>query len=168
MNTIVLGNLVSLLGCTLMVAIGFIRKKESILKVQCLQFGLLGTANLILGGITGFISAIISIIRNVVFAKWSSTVLMKAAFVIPQVLISALANASGFIGWLPILSTALFTWLIDTKDPVAFKLVLILTQLLWVVYDLWFLNYVAFTFDIFTILANIISIMTILKARRNP
>ena len=44
MNTVILGNLISLAGCLLMVLIGFLRKKSHILTAQCFQFGLLGLA----------------------------------------------------------------------------------------------------------------------------
>ena len=88
MNTFLLGNFISLLGCFLMVVIGFLRKKSHILTAQCFQFGLLGLANLILGAASGFISGVVGITRNLVFSKVKSTLWLKIFFIALQVLLS--------------------------------------------------------------------------------
>ena len=56
MNMIIIGNIISFTDAALMVAIGFIKTRKSILLTQCAMFGLMGTANIILGGMTGAIS----------------------------------------------------------------------------------------------------------------
>ena len=53
MNTLIIGNLISLIGCTLMIAVGFIKEKKKILYVQTVQVGFFLLANIVLGGITG-------------------------------------------------------------------------------------------------------------------
>ena len=65
MNTIIIGNAVAFAGAVLMVGIGLIRTRRSILLTQCAMFGLMGTANIILGGMTGAVSSLVSILRNV-------------------------------------------------------------------------------------------------------
>ena len=62
MNTILLGNLISLAGAVLMVVIGFIKRKEKVLAVQCVQFSLMGVGNLVLGGVTGALSNLIGLL----------------------------------------------------------------------------------------------------------
>ena len=64
MNLVIIGNIIAFLGCGLMVLVGFIKEKRRILSVQCIQFTLQGASNLILGGYSGFIANVVSILRN--------------------------------------------------------------------------------------------------------
>ncbi len=163
MNLVIIGNLISLVGCLLMVAIGFIRKKEHILAVQCLQFGIMGVGNLVLGAVSGTISNAVSIVRNLVFARRSSSLPLKVIFIILQVLLSLSALQSSPLEWLPLLAAAIFTWFLDTKSEVILKSVIIGTLLLWLVYDFCHLNYVAMTFDALSIVSNFIGILILRK-----
>ena len=159
MNIILIGNLISLVGCLLMVAIGFIRKKEHILAVQCLQFGMMGMGNLVLGAVSGTISNAVGILRNLVFSRWKSSVALKTGFIAVQALLSVKAILSSPLEWLPLLATAILTWFLDTKSEVTLKLVIIVTLVLWLVYDFCHMNYVAMTFDALTILSNFTGIL---------
>lgn len=163
--TILLGNLVSFLGCVLMVAIGFIRKKERILLVQCFQLALMGAGNWILGAFSGVIANLVGIARNLIFTKKQVTPPMKLLFIAVQVLLSLSALKNGMIEWLPILSAGLFTWFLDTKKETTLKRIIIITTFLWLVYDLWYQNYVAMTFDALTILSNAIGIYMVRKQK---
>ena len=161
--TILLGNAVAMIGCVLMVLVGFLRKKEQILTVQCFQFGFLAAGNLILGGVTGFICGVVSIIRNIVFGKTGGSLKLKLLFIAIQ---TALTFMSGWPGWLellPLISGVMLTWFLDLENELHFKFVLIITQITWVIYDWCYLNFVSFTFDIFTILSNMFSVWVILK-----
>ena len=162
MNLVVMANLVSMVGCVLMVAIGFMQKRRTILLAQCVQFSILAAANLMLGAMTGFISGGIGIIRNLVFLKWENTRFLKLIFVAVQLVLSLSVGIHSFIDWFPIISTVLFTWFLDVKSEVRLKLVMIVAQSLWLIYDLVYLNYVTAVFDALTITSNLIGIMMIL------
>lgn len=161
--TVLLGNLVSLLGCLLMVAVGFIRKKERILTVQCFQLALMGAGNLILGAFSGVIANLVGIVRNLVFTKKQVTLPMKLLFIAVQLVLSLSALQNGMIEWLPILAMGLFTWFLDTKSEVTLKIIIMITTVMWLVYDLWYQNYVAMTFDIMTLISNAIGIILVKK-----
>ena len=161
MNMIIIGNIISFTGAALMVAIGFIRTRKSILLTQCAMFGLMGTANIILGGMTGAISCLVSIIRNLFCLKGPLSVPVKLFVIAIQILLSARVNTLGWIGWLPIISACFYTWMIDVKDETMLKTVLIIAQSMWFIYDLTIQNYVAFTFDILTILSNLYGIISL-------
>lgn len=163
MNTILIGNIVSLIGCTLMVCIGLIKEKRKILSAQCLQFVFLGTGNLILGGFTGFIANVISLSRNLVFTWKDSSVPLKMLFVALQLLLSAGGLTGNIITWLPVLSTVLFTWFIDLKSEILFKILILICQVMWLVYDFYYHNYVSVTFDIMTMISTTIGIFLILR-----
>lgn len=161
--SIIIGNIIAFIGCGLMVYVGFIKEKRRILSTQCVQFALQGVANLILGGVSGFIANIISILRNLAFSKWKSTLWLKLGFIVLQLALSLSTLDEGFVALLPIASTILFTWFLDTKSEVTLKIVIITTQILWLIYDFIHLNYVAVAFDIFTMVSNFIGIRMILK-----
>ena len=152
----VLGNVASLVGCVIMVAIGFLKKKEHILAAQCVQFGFLGMGNLALGAISGFISGVVSIIRNLVFFRAKSTVWLKLLFIAIQVALTLAFGMGSWMDWLPVLAGVLFTWFVDAKRAATFKLAIIAAQSMWLVYDLYYRNYVASAFDVMTMISNLI------------
>ncbi len=166
MNYILLGNGIALFGAVLMAAIGLIKQRKHILAAQCVQFGIMGIANLILGGINGFVSALVSITRNLICLKWKLTTPIKIGVISIQAVLALSINRSGVIGILPGLSACICTWFLDTKDEIKLKVVIIIAQVCWLIYDFSILNYVSFAFDIITILANLIGIVTIAKQRR--
>ena len=67
-------------------------------------------------------------------------------------------NNLSFIGLLPLLSTILYTTLMNVKDIKKFKYLTITTMLLWLIYDICIMNYVSALFDLLTIGSNSIAI----------
>ena len=161
---LILGNLVSMAGCILMVAIGFVRKKERVITLQCFQFSLLGLANLILGATSGFVSGLVSVARNLIFPRSKGGLWLKLLFINIQVLLTIFMGMDGPISLLPLLAGVLFTWFIDTKSDAQLKLVIIAAQIFWGVYDAYYRNYVAFTFDLLTIGSNVLGLVLLAKA----
>jgi hypothetical protein len=163
MNALLIGNAISMIGCLVMVGIGFLKKKNHILIAQSVQCLFMGAGNLILGGISGFICNIVTIIRNLAFMKFRNTAGMKIFFILLQFVLSISTLSVGWISWLPILSAALFTWFMDTRSEAKLKVVILCTQVMWLTYDLYFRNYVASAFDVMTMLSNSYCLFTILK-----
>ena len=161
MDRILVGNLLSMIGCVMMVAIGFVRKKERILGLQCIQFTILGLANVVLGAFTGAVSGVVGIVRNLVFTKIGSSVPWKLLFLAVQAVLALQTNPQGLLDWVPILSGSLFTWYIDLKSETGFKTMIISAQSMWLVYDLCYSNYVSAAFDVFTMLSNLVGIVMI-------
>ena len=152
---VLFGNIVALIGCIVMVAIGFIKKKDQILKAQCAQFALMGMGNLILGATAGFISNSIGILRNLVFLRMEPKPWMKVGFIVVQGILTMITGGTALIEWLPLIAVVVYTWCLDMKSPIGFKCVLIFGQSLWLAYDWYYLNYSAFFFDILTILSTL-------------
>jgi lipid-A-disaccharide synthase-like uncharacterized protein len=50
MNVLLIGNAVSMIGCLIMVLIGFLKKNHQVLIAQSVQCLFMGAGNLILGG----------------------------------------------------------------------------------------------------------------------
>lgn len=164
LNPMLLGNAVSLLGASLMAAIGLLKKRRHILLAQCVQFFLMGIANLILGGITGALSSCVNIARNLFCLQRGLTRPAKLVFSLMLAALCLPANSAGLLGVLPVLSGLIYTWFLDLQDARKLKCVLIVAQLCWVAYDLAYHNYVSFVFDLLTILSNLIGILTLHSA----
>lgn len=167
MNVVVIANMISIIGCILMVGVGFLQKKQQILLVQCVQLSFLAAANLLLGAMTGFVSGVIGIVRNLIFARFENTGMLKVVFILAQVSLSLSVGIHRVIDWFPIVSTVLFTWFLDTKSEVRLKLVMIAAQTLWLIYDFVYLNYVTCVFDGLTVFSNFIGICMLLKPKEN-
>lgn len=166
MSIVIIANIVSFLGCGLMVLVGFIKEKRRILSVQCIQFTLQGAANLMLGGVSGFIANVVSILRNLAFTRFKNTVWLKLFFIALQLVLSFKSLSSGFVSYLPLFAAVLFTWFLDLRSEVQLKIVIISTQVLWIIYDFIHLNYVAVAFDAFTMVSNAIGIYMLLSDRK--
>ena len=164
--TVVIANIVSLLGCTLMVLIGFIKNKDKILKAQILQFCLMGISNFMLGGIGGAVANYLCIFRNIYISKRPCTAKVKLVFIFLQIALSVAAVSLNPITWFPIINTVLFTWYIDTKNIIWFKSIIIFTLVLWGIYDIYHLNYVSAAFDVFTVASTGYSILKIKGAQK--
>ena len=165
MNLLLIGNAISMVGCLIMVLIGFLKKTNHILVAQCAQCVFMGVGNLVLGGISGFICNIVTILRNIVFLRFRNTTAMKIFFIALQFVLSISTLSAGWISWLPIVSAALFTWYMDTKSEVKLKIVILCTQVMWLTYDLYYLNYVASAFDVMTFISNCIGLYLVCKKK---
>jgi hypothetical protein len=159
MNTILLGNIVAFAGAILMVLVGLMKKKRDMLLLQNVQFLVMGIGNLILGGITGGIADFISIARNFICLKW------KIFFVAVQAALTAVCNQDGIIGWLPVIAAIAFTWALDSENEVLLKSIIIAAQLMWLIYDLHFLNFASAAFDVLTCISNFVGIILVIRSR---
>ena len=166
MNTILLGNLISLAGAVLMVVIGFIKRKEKVLAVQCVQVSLRGAGTRGLGGVPGALSNLVSLVRNLVCYKTGITVPLKLIFIAAQAGLSLWVNTQGLIGLLPVIAACIFTWFLDVKSDLGMKILLIGTQCLWLVYDFTIMNYVSFAFDIMCLCSNGVGIYRIRRSAK--
>ena len=166
MNLLLIGNAISMIGCLIMVLIGFLKRNNHILMAQCAQCLFMGAGNLILGGVSGFISNVVTIFRNLVFLKLKNTVFLKVFFILLQLVLSWSSLTAGFISWLPLIAAALFTWCMDTKSAVKLKKVILCTQVMWLTYDLYFRNYVASAFDVMTMVSNVIGLYMVCKKNK--
>lgn len=163
MNTVLLGNIISLAGAMIMVAIGFVKHRRDILLVQCAQFSVMAVGTLLLGGVTGAISNGVSILRNLFCLKYPLTLPFGLVFISLQFFLTLGFNNMGWRGWLPLAAASTFTLVINTKNEILLKSVIIFGQVCYVVYDLSLQNYASFAFDILTILSNIWGIISLRK-----
>lgn len=165
MNVLLIGNAISMVGCLIMVGIGLLKKKSHILIAQSVQCLFMGAGNLTLGGVSGFVCNIVTIIRNLVFLKFRNTTFLKVFFILLQLVLSWSSLSAGFISWLPLIASALFTWCMDTRSAAKLKICILCTQVMWLVYDLYHRNYVASAFDVMTMVSNLIGLYMVCRKK---
>ena len=109
MNTVLLGNIVALIGAAIMVSTGFLKTKKQMLTVQCFQFGMLSASNAILGAFTGITANVIGIARNLFCMKKEFTTPWKIVFIAAQLALLFAFNSDGWFGLLPAAATCVYT-----------------------------------------------------------
>jgi hypothetical protein len=158
MTYIIVGNIIALIASLLMVYSGTLKKRKKLLYVQTIQIGLNVTSNLVLGGITGAIMNALGLIRNILCYKNKLRFNEEIIITIIAIILSVKFNNLGLIGLLPLISTVLYIWLMNTKNIIKFKTLIIFSMSMWFVYDLCIKSYTSSVFDFLTIIANVISV----------
>ena len=163
-NQLLIGNILSLLGQVSLVIASLNTSKTRTLVIQTVGFVLMCLANLALLGIAGFVMNVISIVRNILFAKDKAGKAVVAGLVLAYIVVTVAVEASvGFVDrfwYLPLLANIVFT-VFAFVPSWKFKLMNTFTFACWIPYDLLLGNYVATAFDIGNVAANIVSIARI-------
>ena len=163
MNIVIIGNIVSFIGSLIMISVGLMKTKRQILIMQNLQFAVMTASNLILGGVTGALSNVVGIVRNIVSSRVCFSTRWKLLFIAIQGILTIVVNKAGLLGWFPFIAAAAFTWFLDTRNERVLKGAIIFGELLWIVYDLSNRNYAGLVFDVITVFSNIAGIILITR-----
>lgn len=166
MSRILIGNIISLTGALIMVALGFVKKKKQILAMQCVQNVLMGTGNWVLGGYSAVPVNVLTIVRNLVSFKRPFTLKYKIIFIAAQLILNIFVNNLGLIGWCPVIAGCIFTWFLDTKNEQVLKAWIIVAQIMWAFFDITVLNYTSFVFDILAVVSNSAGIIMLRRSAK--
>ncbi len=158
---IIIANIIALVASLIMVYTGTIKNKKLILNMQNVQMGLLCLSNALLGGVSGAITNALGIVRNLLCYYKKFNVPVKIGFIAVSTILTILFNNMGIIGYFPLIAVVVYTWLITIEDIVKFKILIIFTMVMWVIWDFTIKSYTTVIFDIFTIVTNLISIYSI-------
>ena len=158
MINIIIGNIIALIASLLMVFSGLEKKKEKIIYIQTIQIGLAAISNIVLGGLTGAVINGLSCIRNILCYKNMLKIKEKILIVGLSILLSLIFNDIGLIEIILLISTIIYTFLMNMKDVVKFKKLIILTMIVWFIYDLSIKSYSSAVFNFMNIITNSFSI----------
>lgn len=161
MESIIIGNIIALIASILMVYYGMLKQKKKILYFQTVQIGMSVISNIILDGITGAIINALSMIRNILCYKNKLGLKEKIIITILAIILTFKFNNLEYIGLLPLISTVSYIWLMNTKDVRKFKLLIIFTMLMWLIYDVVIKSYTSAIFDFMNIIANMLTLLQI-------
>lgn len=164
-NILLIGNAVCFVGALFMVSVGFLKQRRKILLAQSVQFAIMGAGNLILGGISGFLSNALGIVRNLFCLKRELTLPLALGFVAVQAALTFAADSMGPIGFLPVVAALIFTLTINSKNEVVLKAAIIVGQLCWAGYDGTLHNYASLFFDLLTVGSNVVGIFMLRRGK---
>ena len=166
MNNINIGNAISIKAAIIMVYTGTLKNKKKIILIQSFQIFLLTISNFVLGGMSGAIVNISCVIRNILEYKEKLGTKTKIVLTIVTLYFSVKYNNHGLLGYLPIISTTVYLWLINLKDIIKFKYLVIFTNITWFLYDLLIFAIVMAVFDFISVITNIVSVIKIKKENK--
>jgi hypothetical protein len=163
---VIAANIIDFLASMLQVASGSIRKKSKILVVQIIQMLMQGVSMLLLGGVTGAVSNVLSCFRNYLCYKEKLTPFWKAALIAASIALTLLLNDQGLLGIIPAAVCTVYILLMNLKNPVHFKLLVTLTFVPWLFYHFILGSYVGAIFDFITIVTNAVTLVIMMKEKR--
>ena len=153
----------SLIGYTLMVITGYIKKEKKMLRTQDVQLLFIIGMGVLLNAFSGIIINTIQIIKNEVYLRGKLNKYTKAAIVGAGIVMTLIFNNGGIAGWLPAVNLFIFTYFLGMGGAIGIKILIFITTCGWGVYDFSIKNYVGFIFDILTIISCIIGIIRLKK-----
>lgn len=150
MNTLIIGNIIALIATSASIMLGFIKSREKIIFIQVIQSIFFTISNFILGSFTGIIINLINILRNWLCYKDKLTNCAILIITIISIFLTLMFNNLGFVGLLPLFSNIVYTFLMNTKDNLKFKLLVLFTMIPWAIHDIFIKSYTSAFFDIAT------------------
>ena len=165
--TIVIANVIDFIAAFIQVGSGAIKQKVKILVVQIIQLLMQAVSMLLLGGVTGAVSNILSCYRNYLCYKEKLNGFWKAILIAASVVMTILLNEQGILGIIPAAVCTIYIIFMDIKDPVKFKLLVTLSFVPWMFYHFAIKSYVGAIFDAATFLTNGITLYFMIKKQRS-
>ena len=162
---IMAANIIDLIATFIQVGSGSIKQKTRILMAQIIQLLMQAVSMLLLGGVTGAISNVLSCFRNYLCYKDKLSICWKAVLIAASVGMTILLNDQGLLGIIPAAVCTVFIIFMDTKDPIKFKALVTLSFVPWMVYHFILKSYVGAAVDAATIIINSITLFSMIKAR---
>lgn len=143
-NTVqlIIGNGLALVSTLLVVASGAVKSRKTSVLLQFLHEAACSCGDLVLGGYSGAIVDGVDAVRDVLSYRNRLTQRLKYVLIFVASALIFYFNNLGLIGLLPLVATVFYTLNINTQDPVRYKLCLMFTWVLGIVYNLAILSLV--------------------------
>ena len=160
---IIIANIIDFVAAIVQVGSGAIKKKSRILIVQTVQLLMQAVSMLLLGGVTGAVSNVLSCFRNFLCYKDKLNVVWKVILIIASIGFTIALNDQGFLGIIPAAVCTIYIIFMDIKGPVKFKLLVTLSFVPWAVYHFILKSYTGAIFDVATVVTNAVTLFKMVK-----
>ena len=165
--TIVIANIIDFIAALIQVGSGAIKQKTKILVVQIIQLLMQGVSMLLLGGVTGAVSNVLSCYRNYLCYKERLNGFWKAILIAASIVMTILLNEQGLLGIIPAAVCTVYIIFMDIKDPVKFKVLVTLSFVPWMFYHFALKAYVGAIFDAATVFTNGITLYFMIRKKKS-
>ena len=160
---IIIANIIDFVAAIVQVGSGAIKKKSRILIVQTIQLLMQAVSMLLLGGVTGAVSNVLSCFRNFLCYKDKLNIVWKIILIIASIAFTIALNDQGFLGIIPAAVCTIYIIFMDVKDPVKFKLLVTLSFVPWAFYHFILKSYTGAIFDVATVVTNAVTLFKMVK-----
>ncbi len=168
MNRLIAGNILGLVGSTIMTFAGVVKDKKYLLLVMCVQYVFLGSANFCLGAYSAVVTCCCGLCMSILTLNQRFNTKMKILFSAAEIAFIIIVNKAGIVGLLPLLPVLMVIWTLDVKNAAVLKTAVAAGMVLWAVYDFSYKNYTTFCFDIITFVSNLVGIYRIYREKKAP
>ena len=163
--TVMIANAIDFVAAFLQVGSGSIKSRTKVLIVQSIQLMLQAMSMLILGGVPGAISNVLSCFRNYLCCKDKLSFAWKCTISAVLAVMTVLVNEQGAWGYLPVVVSTVYIFFMDIKDPARFKLLIALSYVPWLFYRLVLKAYVGAAVDAATIITNTVTFFYMIQGK---
>ena len=159
-NEVIVGNICSLCAMVTDSFSGTRKKHSQILGIQMISQVFYGAGSIILKGYSSTAQNIVAILRNLAAMKETKSKLIEWLLIILGVVLGAVFNNRGLLGWLPIIanleySVSVFRFRDNEKG---LKITFIINMLMYSVFSFIILNYVGAAANIFVAVTTAVSL----------
>ena len=140
----------------------FGKTTKQILLLQTVSFFFKGIHYYLLGGISGFLTSIVSMIRNIIFTKIKSNKMWTIIFILIYLVIGFLTYTT-FGTLLPIIATIFYTIIVNKNNPSYLRWGMFITSVIWLLYNIYIISYGGIITQVVILVSNIIAIIKLDK-----
>lgn len=159
MNNILIANIFSAVGTSLLAYSTFSKNKEKMLTVQIGDAGFNALGNIFAGSYTGCLANLIAMVRNILNSKGKLNKKGTAVLITALLVLGIICNTKGVIGLIPPVSSVQYTiWSFVGKSAQSLRFGLVVNLLLWFIHDFNMQLYPAMIVDIVILLVTLVNI----------
>ena len=163
--TIIIANIIDFLAAMVQVGSGAVKEKTKILIIQTVQLLMQAVSMLLLGGVTGAVSNVLSCFRNYLCYRDKLNIIWKVILIAASVAFTILLNEQGLLGIIPAAVCTIYIIFMDIKDPIKFKLLVTLSFVPWMIYHFVLKSYTGAFFDAATVVTSTITLIGMIRGK---
>ena len=137
---------------------------KQILVMQTISFIFKGFHYYLLGGLSGFLTSIISAIRNLIFYKLKKSTVLSVIFILLYLIIGFVTYQDVF-SLIPVLATIFYTIIINKNKENYLRWGLLITSFLWLIYNIYLLSYSGIIVQIINLFSCVLAMIKLDKRK---
>lgn len=137
---------------------------KQILVMQTISFIFKGFHYYLLGGLSGFLTSVISAIRNLIFYKLKKSKILSVIFILLYLIIGFVTYQDVF-SLIPVLATIFYTIIINKNKENYLRIGLLITSLLWLIYNIYLLSYSGIIVQIINLFSSVLAMIKLDKRK---
>lgn len=164
-TTIIIGNLLALAAALLAILSGMVKSRKKSVLLQFLHEFCCASGDLVLGGYSGAIVDGVDAVRDVLSYRNKLSQNLKFVLIFIASALIFYFNDMGWLGLLPLIATVFYTLTINIQDPVKYKLCLMVTWVLSLIYNLAISSFVGALVQAFALAGGLFSLFRLRRSQ---